>query len=59
MFDDRKVNPQFLVVNPWGFHPQLQEFAKLLMHLDPKRFSDPKKLRLGEYSVSCVAVGAI
>ena len=23
-----------------------QEFARLLMHLDPKRFSDPKKLRL-------------
>ena len=23
-----------------------QEFARLLMHLDPKRFSDPKKLCL-------------
>ena len=26
-----------------------QEFARLLMHLDPKRFSDPKKLRLGVF----------
>ena len=54
MFDYGKVNPPFLVVNPWGFHtPLQQEFAKLLMHLDPKRFSDPKKLRLGEFCEFC------
>lgn len=44
-FDSAKstiFTPSCAMKKPW----LRQEFARLLMHLDPKRFSDPKKLQL-------------